>query len=92
MRRDHEEVGIAVIGGLRKKSIVFGDSKKIIREVLPGTIQVILDLKEQDWIKVESFLTPTNFSFLHRFILIDKREEEVIDRFVNVDGSNVPPW
>ncbi len=89
-----EEAGIAVVGR-REKSIVFGDSKKIIQEVLPGTIQFILDLQEQDGIEVKSAFRRDFDLFLDRFVLIDKGQEKVIDRFVSPvpgDPSIVPPW
>ena len=89
----NEEAGIAIVGG-REKSIIFGDSKKIIREVLPGNIQFILDLPEQDGIEVKISLR-SGFTFLDRFVLIDKRQEEVIERFVSPgpgDPSILPPW
>ena len=48
----NEETGIAVVGGHREKSIVFGDSKKIIREVLLGNLNSIIDFPEQNRIEI----------------------------------------
>ena len=60
-----EEFGLAIVGGRREKSIVFGDSRKVIREVLPGNINSIIDLPEQDWIEIFSALV-RSFSRLER--------------------------
>ena len=89
-----EEAAIAVIGGYREKSIAFADSKKVIQQVLLGTIQHILNLPDQNAVEVASGWT-NGWSYIDSYILIDKEQEEVIDRFIDPTGGAppiVPPW
>ena len=89
-----EEAGIAIIGRSREKPIIFGDSRKVIRAVLLGTIQHILNLPDQNAVEVASGWT-NGWSYIDSYILIDKEQEEVIDRFIDPTGGAppiVPPW
>ncbi len=89
-----EEAAIAVIGGRREKSIAFADSKKVIQQVLLGNTRHILNLPDQNAVEVASDWTD-GWSYIDSYILIDKEQEEVIDRFIDPTGGNppiVPPW
>ena len=84
-----EEVGVAVIGGDREKAIVFGDSRKIIREALPGRILDIREMLDRNAIEVQSSVL-VGVAFYRKYPLIDNQEEEVIETFAS--ANEAPPW
>ena len=82
-------MGVAVIGGDREKAIVFGDSRKIIREALPGRILDIREMLDRNAIEVQSSVL-VGVAFYRKYPLIDNQEEEVIETFAS--ANEAPPW